>query len=125
MAKSRFPFQKMDPLLSVPVIHQDKDDSQQSFNLKIPPKFLTTGIQEIGPNIKPTEIKIPHNAYVIMFSFLSAQVTASVYVEDYLFAGIAGTILGYQRSSGHPNNLHIDLQGGLSPMAGTRVGWAW
>ena len=79
---------------------------------------MATDIQEIGPNIKPTEIKIPHYAYVIMFSFLSAQVTASVYVEDYLFAGIAGTILGYQRSSGHPNNLHIDLQGGLSPMAG-------
>ena len=64
---------------------------------------------------------------------LSAQVTGSM-----VFTGLIGGVLsheestipmvgatfGYQLSLGHPNNLYVDLQGGLWP-AGVGVGWAW
>ena len=64
---------------------------------------------------------------------LSAQVTGGM-----VFTGLMGGVLsheesvtpmvgatfGYQLSLGHPNNLYVDLQGGLWP-AGVGVGWAW
>ena len=37
---------------------------------------------------------------------------------------MVGATFGYQLSLGHPNNLYVDLQGGLWP-AGVGVGWAW
>ena len=52
---------------------------------------------------------------------LSAQVTGGALVEG----GIAGATLGYQFSWAHPNNLYIDLQGGIGLIAGAGVGWAW
>ena len=55
---------------------------------------------------------------------LSIQVSAGVYDEEWLLVAIAGTTLGYQLSLGHPNNLYVDLQGGLWPF-GVGVGWAW
>jgi len=61
---------------------------------------------------------------------LSAQVTGGIAIEDYspvvgttLLVG--GATLGYQFSLGHPNNLYIDLQGGMGGLAGAGVGWAW
>ena len=64
---------------------------------------------------------------------LSAQVTGGM-----VFTGLMGGVLsheestipmvgatfGYQLSLGHPNNLYLDLQGGLWPF-GVGVGWAW
>jgi len=64
---------------------------------------------------------------------LSAQVTGGM-----VFTGLMGGVLsheesttpmvgatfGYQLSLGHPNNLYVDLQGGLWPF-GVKVGWAW
>jgi len=38
---------------------------------------------------------------------------------------VGGATLGYQFSLGHPNNLYIDLQGGMGGLAGAGVGWAW
>ena len=59
---------------------------------------------------------------------LSAQVTGGYAMHDYSLV-VGGTMLvgvatlGYQFSLGHPNNLYIDLQGGMGGLAG--VGWAW
>ena len=61
---------------------------------------------------------------------LSAQVTAGYAMHDYSLV-VGGTMLvgeatlGYQFSLGHPNNLYIDLQGGIGGLAGAGVGWAW
>ena len=56
---------------------------------------------------------------------LSIQVSAGVYDEEWLLVAIAGTTLGYQLSFGHSNNLYVDFQAGISPLAGAGVGWAW
>ena len=62
---------------------------------------------------------------------LSAQVTGGIAIEHYsLSVGgtlllVGGATIGYQLSSGHPNNLYVDLQGGVGPIAGAGVGWAW
>jgi len=56
---------------------------------------------------------------------LSIQVSAGVYDEEYILVSIAGATLGYQLSLGHPSNLYVDLQGGISPLVGAGVGWAW
>ena len=62
---------------------------------------------------------------------LSAQVTGGIAIEHYsLSVGgtlllVGGATIGYQLSSGHPNNLYVDLQGGMGPLAGAGVGWAW
>ena len=58
---------------------------------------------------------------------LSAQVTGGIATHDYSLAVgftmlVGGATLGYQFSLGHPNNLYIDLQGG---MGGTSWGWRW
>ena len=57
---------------------------------------------------------------------LSAQVTGGmVFIEDFEDTiPMVGATFGYQLSLGHPNNLYVDLQGGLWP-AGVGVGWAW
>jgi len=62
---------------------------------------------------------------------LSVQVTGGIAMHDYsLVVGgtmlVGGATLGYQFSlGGHPNNLYIDLQGGVGGLAGAGVGWAW
>ena len=56
---------------------------------------------------------------------LSAQVTAGYAA---FFEGpipMVGTTLGYQLSSGHPNNLYVDFQACIAPLAGAGLGWAW
>ena len=56
---------------------------------------------------------------------LSAQVTGGmVFNENEDIIPMVGATFGYQLSLGHPNNLYVDLQGGLWP-AGDGVGWAW
>ena len=57
---------------------------------------------------------------------LSAQVTGGmVFIEDFEDTiPMVGATFGYQLSLGHPNNLYVDLQGGLWPF-GVGVGWAW
>ena len=57
---------------------------------------------------------------------LSTQITVG-YSPDPQFIPfiIAGMTFGYQLSLGHPNNLYVDLQGGIAPIVGARVGWAW
>ena len=57
---------------------------------------------------------------------LSAQITVG-YSPDPQFIPfiIAGMTFGYQLSLGHPNNLYVDLQGGIAPIVGAGVGWAW
>ena len=57
---------------------------------------------------------------------LSAQVTGGmVFIEDFEDTiPMVGATFGYQLSLGHPNNLYVDLQGGLWP-AGAGLGWAW
>ena len=54
---------------------------------------------------------------------LSAQVTGGIATHDYSLAVgftmlVGGATLGYQWSLGHPNNLYVDLQGGMGPLAG-------
>ena len=61
---------------------------------------------------------------------LSVQVTGGIAMHDFsLVVGstmlVGGATLGYQFSFGHPNNLYIDLQGGMGGLAGAGVGWAW
>ena len=61
---------------------------------------------------------------------LSVQVTGGIAMHDFsLVVGstmlVGGATLGYQFSLGHPNNLYIDLQGGMGGLAGAGVGWAW
>ena len=61
---------------------------------------------------------------------LSAQVTGGIAIEDYsidMGGGLlfGGATIGYQLSLGHPNNIYVDLQGGMGPLAGAGVGWAW
>ena len=56
---------------------------------------------------------------------LSAQVTGGIAIDDYSSWSIVGTTLGYQLSLGHSNNLYVDFQAGISPLAGAGVGWAW
>ena len=51
--------------------------------------------------------------------------SAGVYDEEYILVSIAGATLGYQLSLGHSNNLYVDFQAGISPLAGAGVGWAW
>ena len=61
-----------------------------------------------------------------LYPFLSAQVTGGMVFDEVLWGNsTAGATLGYQWSWAHPNNLYIDLQGGLAPIAGAGVGWAW
>ena len=64
---------------------------------------------------------------------LSAQVTGGmvftglmggVLSQDEDIIPMVGATFGYQLSLGHPNNLYVDLQGGLWPF-GVGVGWAW
>jgi len=57
---------------------------------------------------------------------LSTQITVG-YTPDSqsIPLSMAGMTFGYQWSSGHPNNLYIDFQGGIAPLAGVGVGWAW
>ena len=57
---------------------------------------------------------------------LSAQVTGGmVFIEDFEDTiPMVGATFGYQLSLGHPNNLYVDLQGGLWPF-GVGGGWAW
>jgi len=56
---------------------------------------------------------------------LSAQVTGGIAIDDYISLSIVGATLGYQLSLGHPNNIYVDLQGGMGGLAGAGVGWAW
>ena len=56
---------------------------------------------------------------------LSAQVTGGIAIDDYSSLSIVGATLGYQLSLGHPSNLYVDLQGGIAPIVGAGVGWAW
>jgi len=61
---------------------------------------------------------------------LSVQVTGGIAMHNFsLVVGstmlVGGATLGYQFSLGHPNNLYIDLQGGMGGLAGAGVGWAW
>ena len=56
---------------------------------------------------------------------LSAQVAGGmVFNENEDIIPMVGATFGYQLSLGHPNNLYLDLQGGLWPF-GIGVGWAW
>ena len=56
---------------------------------------------------------------------LSAQVAGGmVFNENEDIIPMVGATFGYQLSLGHPNNLYLDLQGGLWPF-GVGVGWAW
>ena len=52
---------------------------------------------------------------------LSIQVSAGVYDEEAILVAIAGATLGYQLSLGHSNNLYVDFQAGISPLAGLEL----
>jgi len=61
---------------------------------------------------------------------LSAQVTGGYAMHNFSSGVgftylVGGATIGYQLSSGHPNNLYVDLQCGLGGLAGVGVGWAW
>ena len=58
---------------------------------------------------------------------LSAQVTSGIAMHDFSSSVgftylVGGATIGYQLSSGHPNNLYVDLQCGLGGLAGVGVG---
>ena len=56
---------------------------------------------------------------------LSAQVAGGmVFNENEDIIPMVGATFGYQLSLGYPNNLYLDLQGGLLPF-GVGVGGAW
>ena len=70
------------------------------------------------------------NSGLEFYPSLSVQVTGGIAMHNFsLGVGftylVGGATIGYQLSSGHPNNLYVDLQCGLGGLAGVGVGWAW